>query len=218
MASLFLWLTEWVMAIVAAMGYPGRFLLMLVGGILTPIPSEFIMPFAGSLAARGDLHVAFVIVVGTAGPAVGNFVAYHIGARVGRPFIARYGRYIALGEDDLAWAEGWFAKYGPLGVLVGHAVPGIRSFISFPAGGPASRGRGAGSRSMAPSACWSATRSPGSAPSSRSPRGSDGCESGTSLRSRPRAPRYGTRSSSSRATPAGAGGERRARALRTKAA
>ena len=134
MASLFLWLTEWVMAIVAAMGYPGIFLLMLVEGILTPIPSEFIMPFAGSRAARGDLHVAFVIVVGTAGAAVGNFVAYHIGARVGRPFIARYGRYIALGEDDLAWAEGWFAKYGPLGVLVGHAVPGIRSFISFPAG------------------------------------------------------------------------------------
>lgn len=134
MASLFLWLTESVMAIVAALGYPGIFLLMVVEGILTPIPSEFIMPFAGSLAARGELHVAPVILVGTAGAAVGNLVAYHIGARVGRPLISRYGKYIALGEDDLAWAEGWFAKYGSVGVLLGHAVPGIRSFISFPAG------------------------------------------------------------------------------------
>lgn len=134
MASLFLWLTEWVIATVAALGYPGIFILMLVEGILTPIPSEFIMPFAGSLAARGDLHVALVMLAGTAGAAVGNFIAYHIGARVGRPLIARYGKYIALGEDDLAWAEDWFAKYGSVGVLLGHAVPGIRSFISFPAG------------------------------------------------------------------------------------
>ena len=134
MASLFLGLTDWIVAFVETLGYPGIFLLMVVEGILTPIPSEFIMPFAGYLAALGRLDIALVIVAGTAGAAIGNVVAYHIGARVGRPLIARYGRWIGLGEEELAWAEEWFGKYGDAGILLGHAVPGIRSFISFPAG------------------------------------------------------------------------------------
>jgi membrane protein DedA with SNARE-associated domain len=134
MASLFLGLTEWILDVVRTLGYPGIFLLMVIEGILTPIPSEFIMPFAGSLAARGELNAALVVAVGTAGASVGNLVAYGIGARIGRPLISRYGRFIALGEDDLAWAESWFAKYGDVGVLLGHAVPGVRSIISFPAG------------------------------------------------------------------------------------
>ena len=134
MPSLFLGLTEWITGFVAAIGYPGIFLLMIVEGILTPIPSEFIMPFAGYLAARGDLNLVAVIAVGTAGAGIGNVVAYTIGMRLGRPLIARWGKYVGLGVDDLEWAESWFKKYGPVGVLVGHAVPGVRSIISFPAG------------------------------------------------------------------------------------
>jgi membrane protein DedA with SNARE-associated domain len=134
MPSLFLGLTEWIVAVVETIGYPGIFALMVIEGIITPIPSEFIMPFAGYLVSLGRLNIALVIAVGTAGAAIGNVVAYYIGARVGRPLIARYGRYIGLGEDDLAWAESWFARFGTLGVLLGHAVPGVRSIISFPAG------------------------------------------------------------------------------------
>jgi len=134
MASIFLGLTDWIVGVVEALGYPGIFLLMIIEGILTPIPSEFIMPFAGFLAYEGRLNLVLVIAVGTAGAAIGNYVAYHIGARVGRPLISRYGRWIGLGEDELRWAEEWFSKYGNVGILLGHAVPGIRSFISFPAG------------------------------------------------------------------------------------
>ena len=134
MVSLLLGLTEWIISVVEAFGYPGIFLLMVVEGILTPIPSEFIMPFAGYLAYQGQFNLALVVLVGTVGAAIGNYVAYHIGARIGRPLIARYGRWIGLGEDELRWAEDWFARWGDLGILLGHAVPGIRSFISFPAG------------------------------------------------------------------------------------
>lgn len=134
MPSLFLGLTEWIVAVVNAIGYPGIFGLMILEGILTPIPSEFIMPFAGYLASQGRFDVVLVIAVGTAGAAIGNVVAYHIGSKIGRPLISRYGRFIGLGEDDLRWAESWFSRYGNLGVLLGHAIPGIRSIISFPAG------------------------------------------------------------------------------------
>jgi membrane protein DedA with SNARE-associated domain len=134
MASWFLGLTDWITHVVNAIGYPGIFALMVIEGILTPIPSELIMPFAGYLASQGRLNIGLVIAVGTAGATIGNVVAYHIGAKVGRPLISRYGRFIRLGEDDLRWAESWFARYGSFGVLLGHAVPGIRSIISFPAG------------------------------------------------------------------------------------
>jgi membrane protein DedA with SNARE-associated domain len=134
MPSLFLGLTEWIASVVDAIGYPGIFVLMIIEGVLTPIPSEFIMPFAGYLAGQGRLDVGLVIAVGTAGAAIGNLVAYQIGKKVGRPLIARHGRFIGLGEDDLRWAESWFARYGSFGVLLGHAVPGVRSIISFPAG------------------------------------------------------------------------------------
>ncbi len=134
MPSLFLGLTEWIVAVVDAIGYLGIFALMIIEGILTPIPSEFIMPFAGYLASQGRFDVAIVIAVGTAGAAIGNVVAYHIGSKLGRPLISRYGRFVGLGEEDLRWAESWFSRYGSFGVLLGHAVPGIRSIISFPAG------------------------------------------------------------------------------------
>lgn len=126
--------TDLIVDFISALGYPGVFLLMTVEGIITPIPSELIIPFAGYLAAEGEMSLPLVVLVGTSGAAIGNAVAYFIGFRLGRPLIQRYGKYLRLDERDLALAERWFAKYGDMSVLLGHAVPGIRSFISFPAG------------------------------------------------------------------------------------
>ena len=134
MPSLFLGLTDWIASAIASGGYGVIFALMVVEGIITPIPSEFIMPFGGYLAATGRMSFPLVVAVGTAGAAIGNAVAYRIGMRVGRPLVERYGRYLALDASDLAWAEAWFARWGDLGILIGHAIPGTRSFISFPAG------------------------------------------------------------------------------------
>jgi membrane protein DedA with SNARE-associated domain len=61
-------------------------------------------------------------------------IAYLIGRKLGRPFLARYGKYVGLGADDLCRADRWFAKWGNYGVFIGHSLPGIRSIISFPAG------------------------------------------------------------------------------------
>ena len=132
--SLVEWGTDVILDWISTLGYPGIFLLMTIEGIITPIPSELIIPFAGYLAAEGEMNLLLVVAVGTAGAAIGNTVAYFIGYRVGRPLIQRYGRYIMLDEKDLGLAERWFAKYGDVGVLLGHAIPGVRSFISFPAG------------------------------------------------------------------------------------
>lgn len=132
--SVFLALTGFVVSTIAGLGYLGIFFLMTVEGIITPIPSELVLPFAGYLAAIGELHPVLIVLVATAGSTLGSTVAYYIGYYAGRPLIQRYGRIIRLGEEDVQWAEEWFEKYGDWGNLIGHAVPGVRSFISFPAG------------------------------------------------------------------------------------
>lgn len=107
---------------------------MFVEGVFTPIPSELIMPFAGYLASTGELSFVPVIIVGSIGATAGSTIAYLLGRKLGRPFLDRYGRYLGFGNDSLSKADAWFAKWGNYGVLIGHAIPGIRSIISFPAG------------------------------------------------------------------------------------
>ncbi len=132
--SIFLGVVDWITSVILRLGYLGIFLLMTMEGIITPVPSELIVPFAGYLAARGEFNLVAIVVVATAGSTLGSTVAYYIGRYAGRPLVERYGRLFGLGDDDLRWAEVWFEKYGDWGNLIGHAIPGVRSFISFPAG------------------------------------------------------------------------------------
>lgn len=127
-------LFETISGFIDTIGYAGIFLAMFIEGIFTPIPSELIMPFAGYLAESGRFNLILVIIAASVGAAAGAVVAYHIAKWLGRAVVLRYGRYIGLSESSLDKANAWFEKYGSYGVLIGHALPGIRSIISFPAG------------------------------------------------------------------------------------
>ncbi len=134
MASVLLPIANWFKDVILTVGYPGIFLAMLVEGIITPIPSEVIMPFAGYLAAEGQFNIILVILVGSLGAVIGSTGAYYLGYGLGRPFIKRWGKYFRLREEHITKAEEWFEKYGDAAILIGHSLPGTRSFISFPAG------------------------------------------------------------------------------------
>ncbi len=127
-------INDWILALISSAGYLGIFVAMFVEGILTPIPSELIMPFAGYLCSTGELNIVLVILIGSLGAMCGSTIAYLLGRTLGRPFLDRFGRYFGLGPDALCRADAWFAKWGNYGILIGHALPGIRSIISFPAG------------------------------------------------------------------------------------
>ena len=134
MVSFLAGLGGFITSAVATLGYPGLFALMVMEGVITPIPSELVVPFAGYLAALGRFDLVLVVAVATAGATVGSTIAYYVGYYAGRPLLARYGRFIGFREGHLRWTEAWFDKYGDWGNLIGHAIPGVRSFISFPAG------------------------------------------------------------------------------------
>ncbi|MDD1755236.1 MAG: DedA family protein [Methanomassiliicoccales archaeon] len=127
-------LNQIIIDFISSSGYPGIFFAMFIEGIITPIPSELIMPFAGYLASTGRFSLPLVILAGTLGATLGSTVAYGIARLVGRPIVDKYGRYIFLDQTKVDKADAWFKKYGSWGILLGHAIPGIRSIISFPAG------------------------------------------------------------------------------------
>ena len=138
MAALLESLRGTIEQIILALGYPGIALVMLVENLFPPIPSEFVMPFAGFLAAQGRLSFFWSVVAGTVGSVLGAVALYYVGLWAGEPvvrtFIRRYGRYWLLSEADLDRTIGFFEHRGELVVFFARVIPIFRSLISLPAG------------------------------------------------------------------------------------
>jgi membrane protein DedA with SNARE-associated domain len=116
------------------LGYAGLVMLMVVETVFPPIPSEVVLPLAGYLAETGELALGLVLVTSTAGSVMGAVALYEASRRGGRPFATRFLRFARQDPERLAQAEQWFARYGPVVVLVGRCIPGVRSLVSLPAG------------------------------------------------------------------------------------
>ena len=127
-------LAQFIIAVISASGYSGVALLMAIESACVPLPSEIIMPFAGYLVHTGRLNLLLVATAGALGCNIGSAVAYWIGSWGGRPFIARYGRFVLLDHHDLDRAEHFFARYGGITVFLARLLPVIRTFIALPAG------------------------------------------------------------------------------------
>jgi membrane protein DedA with SNARE-associated domain len=110
------------------------FILMTLESACIPIPSEIVMPYAGYMSFLHQFTIWDAVLIATIANVVGGWIAYAIGFFGGRPFVLRYGKYILLNENHLQRAERWFAKRGELTVLVARLLPGLRTFISLPAG------------------------------------------------------------------------------------
>jgi len=130
-------LIDGITHLIAALGYPGVLLLMALESACIPIPSEAIMPFAGSLIvtdpARG-FNIHMLAFVGASGNLLGSIVAYWVGYLGGRPFLEKYGKYVLIRKRDLDKSEQFFQKYGEATALFSRVLPIVRTFISLPAG------------------------------------------------------------------------------------
>jgi len=119
-------------------GYLAVFALMALENIFPPIPSELIMPFAGFVAARGDLNVVGVLVAGTAGSVAGALPWYYAGKVYGKErleaFADKHARWMTVTHGDIEHAMESFEKHGRKVVLLGRLIPAIRTLISVPAG------------------------------------------------------------------------------------
>ena len=120
--------------IISSLGYWGVFIAMTLESACIPIPSEAIMPFAGFVVSEGKMTLLGITIVGALGNLVGSLISYYVGLKGGRPLLERYGKYILISHNELDRADHWFEKYGPEAVFISRFLPGIRTFISLPAG------------------------------------------------------------------------------------
>ncbi len=127
-------LAVWIQGVISAMGYAGVGGLMAIESACIPLPSEVIMPFAGSLVPAGRFTLWGCGLAGAIGCVVGSIPAYYLGAYGGRPIILKYGRYLLLSKEHLDWADGFFLRRGDATVFIARLLPVVRTFIAFPAG------------------------------------------------------------------------------------
>ncbi|HEY0817703.1 MAG TPA: DedA family protein [Rhizobacter sp.] len=131
-------MTDAIIEFISNHGYWAIAVLMFAENVFPPLPSEMIMPFAGFVAARGELSAAGVVTAGVAGSLAGGlpwfFLARRWGAERLKRLADRHGRWLTVSRAELERAERWFQHHG-VGVLVlGRLVPGVRTLVAVPAG------------------------------------------------------------------------------------
>jgi membrane protein DedA with SNARE-associated domain len=127
-------MSAWLIHLLENHGLLIVFLTMVAESCCVPIPSEVVVPYGGVLAAQGHTHLWMVIVVATAANLVGSSIAYGVGRSGGRALFVRYGRYVGVRAQHLDKADRWFERRGQVTVFFTRMMPGVRTFISLPAG------------------------------------------------------------------------------------
>jgi membrane protein DedA with SNARE-associated domain len=131
---------DWISTWLESLGYFGVFALMVLEHLFPPIPSEVIMPLAGFISSRStDTSLMLVIVAGSLGSLVGTLAWYVLGRLVSQEqlidWVAKHGRWLTLKPKDIEKAIGFFHRgAGHWVVGLGRLVPGIRTYVSVPAG------------------------------------------------------------------------------------
>jgi membrane protein DedA with SNARE-associated domain len=98
------------------LGYGAIALVMLLENVIPPIPSEVVMPLAGFLIQQGKLQLVPVLLAGLVGTVLGAWFWYGVGRLINEQrlehWMAKHGRWFGLRAQD----------------------PGVRTFVSLPAG------------------------------------------------------------------------------------
>lgn len=123
-----------IVNVVAKFGYIGIVAMMFLESSFFPFPSEVVIPPAGYLASQGRMNLLLVITCGILGSILGALFNYWLAIRLGRPLILKYGRYVGLTEKAYNKVEYYFKEHGEISTFVGRLIPGLRQYISFPAG------------------------------------------------------------------------------------
>jgi len=131
---LFASFVSWVVGTVDSWGYFGIYVAMFLESSFFPFPSEVVMIPAGYLAFQDKMSLVTAILSGIAGSLSGALFNYFLAVRYGRSFLLRYGKYFFLKPESLQKLEQFFAKHGEISTFNGRLIPGVRQYISMPAG------------------------------------------------------------------------------------
>jgi membrane protein DedA with SNARE-associated domain len=134
LANYFQQILDYMVLLIDKIGYLGIFIGMFLESSFFPMPSEiFIIP-AGVGAAYGKFNLYLVILTGVLGSIFGALFNYWIAVTFGRPVLFKIGKYFFIKEETIIKIENYFYKHGAISTFVGRLIPGVRQYISLPAG------------------------------------------------------------------------------------
>jgi membrane protein DedA with SNARE-associated domain len=97
------------------------------------IPGDLILAVGGIYAARGDLELSLVILIGTFAAICGESIGYWLGRRYGMSLLRRIPLLRRL-EGRIDNAQDFFKKHGGQTVAIGRYATAAGAFIPFVAG------------------------------------------------------------------------------------
>ena len=127
-------IVKFIVETVGSLGYIGIFIMMFLESTVFPIPSEVVMIPAGYLAHKGEMNIYIVIILGALGSLCGALFNYYFALKFGRTFLMKYGKYFFVSHETIEKTEVFFKDHGHISTFSGRLIPGLRHYISLPAG------------------------------------------------------------------------------------
>jgi membrane protein DedA with SNARE-associated domain len=114
--------------------FPPAIIYLIVGLIIglesmgIPLPGEITLVSASLLSVKGIGSPWGVAISAATGAIIGDSIGYAVGKRGGRPLLTRLGRRFPkhLGDEQIARAEGMFARWGTWAVFFGRFIALLR--------------------------------------------------------------------------------------------
>ena len=122
-------IVNFLVSTIGDMGYFGIFALMFLESSFFPFPSEVVMIPAGYLAFQGDMSLTLVLFSGILGSLAGAWFNYILASKFGRGFLSKI-----ISHEKIDKLDQFFTNHGEISTFTGRLIPGIRQYISFPAG------------------------------------------------------------------------------------
>lgn len=123
-----------IVNLVESWGYLGIFCMMFLESSFFPFPSEVAMIPAGYLVFQGKMNIFLAFFAGTFGSLMGAIFNYYLCYFFGRGLIEKYGKYVGIDDDKMQKFESFFKHHGEISTFNCRLIPGIRQYISLPAG------------------------------------------------------------------------------------
>ncbi|MCZ6132376.1 DedA family protein [Campylobacter ureolyticus] len=123
-----------IVNLVESWGYLGIFCMMFLESSFFPFPSEVAMIPAGYLVFQGKMNIFLAFFAGTFGSLMGAIFNYYLCYFFGRSLIEKYGKYVGIDDGKMQKFESFFKRHGEISTFNCRLIPGIRQYISLPAG------------------------------------------------------------------------------------
>ncbi len=125
-----------ILTLFAAYEFPTLFGLILIEemGLPLPVPGDLLIAYAGGRAGHTPLHSVAVIGTVAMAATIGSSLLYLFSRHSGPAVIAKLHRILRLHPDRIVRAQRWFRRHGPVAIVLGRLIPGLRTPTSVMAG------------------------------------------------------------------------------------